>query len=362
MENMVKSRPAEIDRLFWNGKKVLITGHTGFKGGWLTIWLNRLGCEVVGMSLEPKTDPALFDIANVKELCDSHIFNIHDRSEVQALLEQSRPEIVFHLAAQSLVYDGYQNPHETFSTNVMGTVNLLESIRLTGSCKTIVMVTSDKVYQSGIPEQPHKEDDILGGRDPYSASKAASELVIECYRHAFLEQLKVAIASARAGNVIGGGDWATARLIPDAIRAWSGNKTLQVRQPKSIRPWQHVLEPLYGYLLLAQKLARDPEIAGAFNFGPVIDNSYSVERIIELAQTQWPGGAVILGNIASQFLEASWLMVDSSKARKVLGFRPAWGVEETVKRTIRWYRDYADNKNPLELCLNDIEKYEQSHR
>lgn len=356
---MVAKGSYKFKKSYWSGKKVLVTGHTGFKGSWLTIWLNQLGCDVVGISLEPQTVPSLFEITNTAKQCASHIIDIGDLEAINSVVEGEKPEVVFHLAAQALVYQSYEKPLDTFSTNVMGTVNLLESLRLVGSSSSVVMVTSDKVYRNDGTSQPYVESDALGGKDPYSASKAAAELIIASYRHAFLEEHGVAIATARAGNVIGGGDWASSRLIPDAIRAWSNNQSLEVRNPHSIRPWQHVLEPLYGYLLLAQKLALNPSAAGAYNFGPNAESSHSVGDVIELAKGKWSGTTNKTVRTDGRYKESDWLLVDSSKSKSELGFMPMWSTEQAVERTINWYRQYIQGSEPLELCINDIKKYEE---
>ena len=253
---------------FFRGKKVLLTGHTGFKGSWLVLWLHRLGARVAGVSLPPNTLPNLFSLVGIEDLCESHLCDIRDCAALNAVIRQIEPEIVFHLAAQPLVRASYLDPVETIATNVMGTAHVLDALRGLESTRVAVMVTTDKVYREKQPPRPYRENDALGGHDPYSASKAASEIVIGSYRSAFLAEQGVAIASARAGNVIGGGDWSADRLIPDAVRAWQKGQTLEVRRPDAIRPWQHVLEPLAGYLTLAEKIWRQPALAGAYNFGP----------------------------------------------------------------------------------------------
>ena len=336
----------------------MVTGHTGFKGSWLTVWLERLGCQVIGLSLKPLTDPALFEIAKVSTYCESHFVDIRDLKKVIHVVEKTKPEVVFHLAAQALVRQGYRDPIETISSNIMGTANLLEAIRLTGSVKTMVMVTTDKVYKNNRRVKPYKEEDTLGGHDPYSASKAASELVIDCYSNAFLRTKGVAVASARAGNVIGGGDWATERLIPDAIRAWTDNQPLAVRHPKSIRPWQHVLEPLHGYMILAQQLASNLKLATTYNFGPDFDDVASVRQVIELAQNAWSNAQVAWGDGLNQLHESEWLSLDSRKSRNELGVQTIWGIEEAVTRTIAWYQHYARGAMPITLCQSDIKDYE----
>jgi len=349
---------SQIDALFWQGRRVLVTGHTGFKGSWLTIWLKQLGCHLTGLSLKPSTDPALFELANISELCESHFVDIRDFSKLAAVVKQTRPEVVFHLAAQALVRRGYRDPIETFSTNTMGTANVLESLRLTGSAKAVVMVTTDKVYRNIESLRPYEEGDVLGGFDPYSASKAASELIIDCYRNSFLTAQGISVASARAGNVIGGGDWAADRLIPDAIRAWSSKQSIELRHPASIRPWQHVLEPLKGYIILAQQLATRSELASSFNFGPEFNEADSVRRVIELAQSEWIGAQVQWGEDSAHVHEATYLRLETSKARDVLGVQSVWTIKEAVERTIAWYRNQSQGENAIDLCLGDIKEFE----
>ena len=355
---MVSTERSQFDRSYWHGRRVLVTGHTGFKGSWLAIWLDQLGCKVTGLGLKPSTAPALFKIGNISALCESHFVDIRNVKKVIGLVEKVQPEVVFHLAAQALVRQGYRDPINTFSTNTMGTANILEAIRSTSSVKAMVMVTTDKVYRNNACLKPYKEDDTLGGHDPYSASKAASELIISSYSNAFLSAQGVAVASARTGNVIGGGDWAAERLIPDAIRAWSDNQSLAVRHPESIRPWQHVLEPLHGYIILAQQLASKLELASTFNFGPDFDEVASVRRVIELAQHSWGDAQVTWHDSLSQLHEAGWLRLDSQKSSDELGVQPIWGIDEAVKRTMTWYRNQAQGASPLALCKRDIKDYE----
>jgi CDP-glucose 4,6-dehydratase len=358
LEKLVSTVLSPFEHSYWYGRRVLVTGHTGFKGGWLTIWLAQLGCKVTGLSLKPQTIPALFQIGDISTLCESHFVDIRDVKKVIAVVEKVQPEVVFHLAAQALVSQGYRDPINTFLTNTMGTANILEAARSTSSVKAMVMVTTDKVYRNNADPKPYKEGDTLGGHDPYGASKAASELIIDSYSNAFLRAQGVAVASARAGNVIGGGDWAAERLIPDAIRAWSDSQSLQVRHPDSIRPWQHVLEPLHGYIVLAQQLATKTELAGTFNFGPAFDEVASVRRVIELAQNSWEDAQVTWDDSMSQLKEAGWLRLDSRKSCDELGVQPIWDVEEAVKRTMAWYRNQVQGVSPLALCKIDIKDYE----
>jgi CDP-glucose 4,6-dehydratase len=352
MENLALSAK------FWRGKRVLLTGHSGFKGAWLTLWLKRLGAEVTGVSLPPLTTPNLFVEADIGGLCDSHFVDIRDSAAIAELVAATQPEIVFHLAAQPLVRASYREPRVTIETNVMGTTHILEALRGLDSVRAAVMVTTDKVYRDMQSPEPYREDDALGGHDPYSASKAACELVIECYRKSFLAAQGVAIASARAGNVIGGGDWSEDRLIPDAVRAWQRGETLDVRRPQAVRPWQHVLEPLAGYLTLAQQLWLRTAPAGAYNFGPAVGEAVAVRDLIELAHTVYGGGEVRYGAGNDGPHEAVWLALDAAKAESVLGVSPAWTLIEAVKRTMRWYRAHNGGADARALCAADIAEFE----
>lgn len=357
MENMVIHGPAE----FWAGKRVLLTGHTGFKGGWLALWLQKLGAQVTGVALPPNTAPNLFDLAGIGSGMDSHFGDIRDAVGLASIVRQARPEIVLHLAAQPLVRASYRQPLETFSTNVMGTAHLLEALRGLDSVRVAVMVTTDKVYRNNEWCWPYREDDVLGGHDPYSASKAASEIVIASYRDAFLKEQGVAVASARAGNVIGGGDWSEDRLIPDAVRAWGALQVLEVRRPMAIRPWQHVLEPLCGYLTLAQKLWDAPGLTGAYNFGPAPNEAATVQAVVELARMGFGQGEVLYGDGSSGPHEAGWLALDIAKARARLGVVPRWNLLESINRTMAWYRAQSQpGADTRMLCEQDISAYEAS--
>jgi CDP-glucose 4,6-dehydratase len=344
---------------FWQGKRVLVTGHTGFKGSWLSIWLHRLGAEVYGVGLPPVTQPSLFESAAVDSICRRSDFcDIRDVHAIASVIADSDPEILFHLAAQPLVRASYRNPLETFATNVQGTANVLNAARETRSTKVIVAITTDKVYRNSESPFPFRETDELGGHDPYSASKAASEIVIASYREAFFREKGVAVASARAGNVIGGGDWSEDRLIPDAVRAWMANTALEVRRPESTRPWQHVLEPLAGYLSLARIVWERPSLADAYNFGPESYAAASVRTVVEQARTYFGLGDVVWGNTAHGPKEASVLALEISKSRSVLGFAPTWRLNDSIGRTMRWYRSFAEGASARELCIRDIEDYE----
>jgi CDP-glucose 4,6-dehydratase len=275
------------DPHFWRGKRVLLTGHTGFKGAWLALWLQRLGAQVTGVALPPATEPNLFTLARVEQGVETHFCDIRSAQALALRVRAARPEVVLHLAAQALVRPGYAAPLDTFATNVMGTAHLLDALRGLPEVRVAVVVTTDKVYRNREWAYPYREDDQLGGHDPYSASKAATELVTASYRDSFLAAQGVAVATARAGNVIGGGDWAQDRLLPDAVRAWGAGETLHIRRPHATRPWQHVLEPLAAYLRLAQRLWEQPGLAGAYNFGPLPHEAASVKHVIELAGWRW---------------------------------------------------------------------------
>lgn len=343
---------------FWRERRVLVTGHTGFKGAWLSIWLHRLGARVTGISLPPNTEPNLYTVAKIEQLCDSYFCDIRDPSVLIKLIRDVQPEVVFHLAAQPLVRASYREPVNTFATNVMGTAHVLEALRGLDSVKAAVMITTDKVYQNHEWSWPYRESDALGGYDPYSASKAASEIVIASYRDAFLRAQGVAIASARAGNVIGGGDWSEDRLIPDANRAWQSNQALEIRRPNAIRPWQHVLEPLAGYLVLAERICKDPEKAGAFNFGPDTHEAATVQEVIELARAFHDNADVCYGDSTEGPHEAGWLALEIAKARTTLGYQPRWPLQESVKRSIEWYCAQNRGEPALMLCERDIEAFE----
>jgi CDP-glucose 4,6-dehydratase len=343
---------------FWRGKRVLVTGHTGFKGAWLTIWLTRLGARVTGLSLPPHTDPSLFTLARLDDLCDSHWCDIRDPHAVTEAVTAAQPQVVFHLAAQALVRPSYRAPIDTFATNVLGTAHVLDAIRGTPSVRTAVIITTDKVYRNQGTPWPYRETDPLGGHDPYSASKAAAEHVIACYRDAFLAERGVAVSSARAGNVIGGGDWSEDRLIPDAIRAWQASAPLIVRRPDAVRPWQHVLEPLAGYLRLAEKTDADPGLVGEYNFGPATHEAATVRTVIALARSVYGAGEVSFEANPTGPHEASWLALEVARARSALGHAPRWGLHEAVERTITWYRDVAHGAPARDLCDRDIDAFE----
>ena len=343
---------------FWRGKRVLVTGHTGFKGGWLALWLHRMGASVTGISLPPNTAPALFELAGIGSLCDSRYCDIRDAGTLAAHIASVEAEIVFHLAAQPLVRASYLEPLATYATNVMGTANVLDALRGKAAPRVAVMITTDKVYRNNEWTWPYREDDALGGHDPYSASKAACEIVIDSYRKAFLADQGVALASARAGNVIGGGDWAADRLIPDAVRAWQAGDTLEIRRPDAVRPWQYVLEPLAGYLVLAQRLWSNGDLAGAWNFGPFNQEAATVHDVIELARAAYGKGEARYGNSAEGPHEAGWLALEIVKARQTLGVQPRLQLAEAIRLTMAWYRSQKSGADARQLCEMDIAAFE----
>lgn len=347
------------DSTFWRGKRVLLTGHTGFKGTWLALWLTHLGAEVTGVALAPDSIPNLFDLTGLwRALRSSHVCDVRDAQALAALVRQTRPQIVLHLAAQALVRASYRDPLQTFATNTMGTAHLLDALRGLADVRVAVMVTTDKVYRNLEHPYPYREDDTLGGHDPYSASKAASELIIASYRDAFLSQQGLAVASARAGNVIGGGDWAQDRLIPDCVRAWQSGQTVVIRRPDAIRPWQHVLEPLAGYLRLAEALWREPGLAGAYNLGPATEEAATVKSVIEMARGHCAVGDVRYETDGDAPHEAGWLALETAKARTQLGVLPRWKLPETVRRTMAWYEAQHAGADARALCEADIAAYE----
>lgn len=350
----------------WRKRRVLVTGHTGFKGGWLALWLARLGAQVSGIGLLPATTPALYDLADIGALVDSRFCDIRDLEPLRQHVLSAQPEVVFHLAAQPLVRASYRDPVETWSTNVLGTVNVLEAVRACPSVKAVVVVTTDKCYENREWHWGYRENDALGGHDPYSASKAGSELVVSSYRRSFFESGAPLIASARAGNVIGGGDWSEDRLIPDAVRALSGNAPLVIRNPQATRPWQHVLEPLSGYLLLAEKLMDGERVvADAFNFGPDREGNQTVGAILDELGLAWPQLKTTRPEAAASFAphEANFLYLDSSKAGHLLGWRPTWTIRQALAKTAAWYSAIIQNPSDARaLCEAQIQEFESDHQ
>ena len=352
-----------MDPFFWENKKVLITGHTGFKGSWLSLWLQSVGANVIGYSLPPPTTPSLFEIAAIAKGMVSLTGDIRDLDGIASAMASYRPEVVFHMAAQSLVRPSYQNPVETYSTNVMGTVNLLDVIRRIGGTKVVVNITSDKCYENREWVWGYRENEPMGGHDPYSNSKGCSELVTAAFRSSFFppedfSRHGVALASARAGNVIGGGDWAEDRLIPDIMRAIMNREPVAIRNPLAIRPWQHVLEPLSGYLVLAEKLWENgPEFAEGWNFGPNETDARPVSWIVDRLTTLWGDNAGWKKMEGHQPHEANSLRLDSSKARMRLGWHPRWDLETSLNKIVSWYRAYHEGREMRRTVLEQIESY-----
>lgn len=327
----------------YRGKRVLLTGHTGFKGSWLTLWLRELGAEVIGVSLSPETQPSHWDLLGIK--IDDHRLDICAEKSLIQVFKDKQPDMVFHLAAQPLVRRSYRNPLETWSTNVMGTANVLEACRQTSSVKAIVAVTTDKCYENKEWSWGYRENDRLGGHDPYSASKACSELLVASYRSAFFNaETAPLLATARAGNVIGGGDWSEDRLIPDLVRSIASKQSLEIRSPHATRPWQHVLESLSGYLLLGQNLLMGKkQLAESWNFGPEPSCNRSVEDVLGMFHHFWPGMQWHVTQ-NTQPHEANLLYLDSAKARSLLHWKPVWDIDQTLEKTADWYRAWLQSK------------------
>ncbi|WP_154119357.1 CDP-glucose 4,6-dehydratase [Paenibacillus monticola] len=354
-----------VDHQFWNGKKVFVTGHTGFKGSWLCLWLSSMGAEITGYSLEPSTSPSLFELCEIGKLLQNNVIaDIRDYQQLSAAMQKSQPEIVIHMAAQPLVRESYKNPVETYEINVMGTINLLEAIRNCQSVTAVVNVTTDKCYENKEWNWGYRENEPLGGYDPYSSSKACSELVTSAYRSSFLnnqiEGRKIAVASARAGNVIGGGDWAADRLVPDSIRSILNNQKIIIRNPSSIRPWQHVLEPLSGYLQLAEKLyLQGEEYASAWNFGPADVDAKPVEWIVQEICRRWDGASYEVDNGMHPH-EAKYLKLDCSKAKVELNWFPRWDLGQAIDKIVEFTFAYQEGADLREVCAKQILDYRQS--
>ncbi|MEX1097267.1 MAG: CDP-glucose 4,6-dehydratase [Planctomycetales bacterium] len=351
---------------FWNRRRVMVTGATGFKGAWLCLWLQELGADVLGYSLDPPTDPSLFEAAGVGAGMISRIGDVREREDVRAALDEHRPEVVFHLAAQPLVRRSYVEPAETFDVNVLGTVSVLEAVRAADSVRSVVVVTTDKCYENQGDCWPMRESDPLGGHDPYSASKACCELVVQAYRRSFFATTHVGLASARAGNVIGGGDWAEDRLVPDIERAIRRGGAVSVRFPEAVRPWQHVLEPLAGYLQLAERLWAAPQqSSGAWNFGPPSEQGASVAECIDGYIGHRGAGRWIHDPPAVAVAEAAFLTLDSSKARRLLQWRSLLTLDEALALTAEWYRtaETASQQQTLRrFTCGQIESYQTRRR
>jgi CDP-glucose 4,6-dehydratase len=352
-------KSTSINSTFWKKKKIFITGHTGFKGSWLCIWLKILEAKVCGYSLKPPTSPSLFKDAKVSSVINKNIIaDVRDKNLLRKEIKKFSPDIIFHMAAQPLVRNSYLDVLNTFETNIMGTVNLLEAARQCNTVKTIINITTDKCYENKEWAWGYREVDRLGGKDPYSNSKACSELVTQSFRDSFFFDKRVGIATVRSGNVIGGGDWAEDRLIPDVFRSILSQKILKIRNPKSVRPWQHVLEPLFGYLLLAEKLQSNHKLySGSWNFGPNYDDCKSVEWIISfmslyLEKLKWK-----IDNNAKKLHEANLLKLDISKANNLLKWYPRWNLKRTLTSIINWHDLYNKKKDIYSACISEINNF-----
>lgn len=348
----------------WNGRRVFLTGHTGFKGGWLAFWLHRLGANVRGYALDPCTNPNLFTLAAVGSLVEDVRGDIRDQKKVEASIRDFEPELVIHMAAQPLVRRSYADPVGTYATNVMGTVNVLEAVRKTPSVRAVICITTDKVYQNQEWVWPYRETDPLGGHDPYASSKACAEIVSAAYRTSFfasgeLQESPVALATARAGNVIGGGDWSEDRLIPDLIRGFCSGQPVLIRRPEAIRPWQHVLEPLRGYLMLAERLLAQGKSSISYNFGPAEKDSWTVERIANKLAEMWGDGVSWKRHADAGAHEAHCLRLDASKAREDLRWEPRFNIETALEWTAEWYREWHRGGDMKQFTAKQIEEYEQ---
>jgi CDP-glucose 4,6-dehydratase len=348
---------------FWRGKRVFVTGHTGFKGSWLSLWLQQLGADLTGYALQPPTRPSLFEVASVGADMRSIIADIRDGETLANAMYEAQPEIVIHMAAQPLVRYSYQEPVETYATNVMGTVYFLEAVRRTGTVRAVVNVTSDKCYENREWVWAYRENEPMGGYDPYSNSKGCAELVTSAYRNSFFnpanyEEHKVAIASARAGNVIGGGDWAADRLIPDILRAFEAGQPVSIRSPHAIRPWQHVLDPLSGYLALAEKLYTEgPAFGEGWNFGPADEDAKPVQWIVDRLVNEWGAGARWQLDSTPQPHEAHYLKLDCSKAKTKLGWHPRWSLADALRSIVAWHQAYLGKADMKAISLKQIEEY-----
>ncbi|MFN2498990.1 MAG: CDP-glucose 4,6-dehydratase [Pyrinomonadaceae bacterium] len=352
-----------MNREFWDQKKILITGHTGFKGSWLSLWLQNFGADVVGYSLPPPTTPSLYDLADIEQGMKSVQGDVRDFGYLTQVIAEHQPQIVIHMAAQSLVRQSYQDPIETYETNVMGTVNVLEAVRQVGTTKAVVVVTSDKCYENREWVWGYRENEAMGGYDPYSSSKGCAELVTAAFRRSFFNATKTAarpaaIASVRAGNVVGGGDWASDRLVPDIMRALLADRPAVIRNPEATRPWQHVLDPLAGYIRLMENLVTDgSKYAESWNFGPRVEDakpvSWVAQRLVEL----WDGDKGWQVEDADHPHEAHYLKLDSAKAAAQLGWQPQWNIDEGLRAVVDWYKCYESGQELRDLMVRQIESY-----
>ena len=351
----------EIDSNFWNGRSVFITGHSGFKGGWLSLWLKEMGANIYGYSLEASTNPNFFNIINLgSKIHNSVVGDIRDLPRLTKSMQEAKPSVIFHMAAQPLVRQSYKDPIETFTTNLIGTINVFEAARKIETVETIVNITTDKCYENQEWDRPYQETDRLGGYDPYSSSKACSEIATSAYRNSFLSEAGIKLASARAGNVIGGGDWAVDRLIPDFFRSIDSNETLRIRSPKAVRPWQHVLDPLSGYIMLAEKLViNSSNYAEAWNFGPEQSGAKTVLWVLDRLSEKFTNSRWEIEN-TKQHHEASLLKLDISKAKSKLGWKPRWSLETAIDNTVEWYQAFKENKNMEDFTIKQIKLYQSS--
>ena len=348
----------EVKVGFWEGKKVFITGHTGFKGSWLSLWLQQQGAQVTGYSLEPPSEPNLFTVATVAEGMESLTGDIRNLDGLTEAMRRSKPEAVVHMAAQSLVRQSYSEPVESYATNIMGTVNVLEAVRQTGTARVVLVVTSDKCYENREWPWGYREYEPMGGHDPYSSSKGCAELVTAAYRRSFFGS-DVAVASARAGNVIGGGDWAEDRLIPDIIRAFLRGEPVRIRNPMAVRPWQHVLDPLHGYLVLLERLwERSSEFAEGWNFGPDDADSRPVAEVANALTERWGNGVEWVVDVNDHPHEAGVLKLDCSKAHKRLGWRPVLDLSVALEWVVEWYQAFGNGADVRQLSLDQIARFE----
>jgi len=350
MENLVS--PA-----FWRGKRVFLTGHTGFKGSWLALWLHRMGAALTGYALPPSTTPNLFEVAEVGKGMTSIIGDIRDAGTLHAAISACQPQVVLHLAAQALVGEGYRDPLGTYATNVQGTANLLDTVRQIPGIEAVVVVTSDKCYDNKEWPWPYRENEALGGHDPYSSSKACAELVTTSYRKSFLAEQGIAVASARAGNVFGGGDWSANRLIPDLLAAFAAERPAVLRNPHAVRPWQHVLEPLAGYLILAERITAQPELANAWNFGPAESDCLTTGEIADRLAQAWGGNVGWQAGKSDFPHEAGLLRLDSSRARQQLGWHPRWPLDLSLGATVAWHKAWLSGEDMRAVTLQQIENY-----
>lgn len=346
-----------MNRDFYKGKKVFITGHTGFKGSWLSLALQKLGAEVVGYSLEPPTEPSMFRILRMEDDMSSYRGDIRDFERLLACFAAEKPEVVFHLAAQPIVRESYRNPRDTYETNLMGTVNVLECVRRTGTVRSLLVVTTDKVYRNNEWIWGYREDETLDGYDPYSNSKSCAELAAASYKRSFFDGGRIRVSTARAGNVIGGGDFAPDRIIPDCFRAAEKGTPILVRNPDSVRPYQHVLEPLDAYLTIAQAQYQDAALAGCYNVGPELSGCVSTGRLVELFCRFWGEGASWKTQREPGPHEASFLRLDSSKIKSCLGWRPVWSIQEAMEQTAAWYRAYVNGEDLRGLTKKQIDLF-----